>query len=199
MLFHMTEPVLSCPSSKDAPPCAHLKPAAAYIPDVRMLIVTLLTLVVLATAEAIPPSASMSSGNRPVPDGSCSFALWQRQQSSSNYIQLNTIWDLVNDITVDVAAQRPATGFNSYNRLDNNHAFAVTGLLDDKELIVTKLWGDELAFRVGEMEWSTQSFWRRKDPSGKWKRAACSAGAWEDSAEARVCAATLERMGRKLI
>lgn len=198
MLLHMTKQVLSRPLSKYASPCTHLKPAAEYIPNARMLIVTLLTLVALAAAEAIPPSASTSFGNRPFPDGSCSFTLWQRRQFSSTYIQLNTIRDLANDITVDVAAQRPATAFNSYTRLDENYAFAVTGLLDDKDLVITHLRGDELAFRVGEVEWSTQSFWRRKGPSGNWKRAACSAGAWEDSAEARVCAATSVKMDRKL-
>jgi len=151
-----------------------------------MLIVTLLILVALAVAKRIPLSAAQPSGNRPFPDDSCTFTLWHRQQDSVNYVQLNAIRDYSNDITVDIAALRPATSFNSYTRLDDNHAFAVTGLLDDKNLTITQLRDHELSFKFGEAEWSTQSFWRRKGRSGIWSRAGCNARDWEGSAEIRV-------------
>lgn len=186
MHFHMTKQVLSRTSSKHALLCTRLKPAATHVPEFRMLIVTLLILVALAVAEHIPLSAAQPSENRPFPEGSCTFTLWHRQQESVNYVQLNTIWDYSNDITVDVAALQPTTSFNSYVRLDESHAFAVTGLLDKGNLTITRLRDGDLAFKVGEAEWSTQSFWRRKGESGKWTRAGCNAGDWEGNAEARV-------------
>lgn len=151
-----------------------------------MLIITFLALVALAVAKRIPLSTAEPSRNRPFPESSCTFTLWHRQQASVNYVQLNTIRDHSNDITVDVAAQRLATAFNSYVRLSDSHAFAVTGLLDKRNLTMMSLRGDELAFKVGEAEWNTQSFWRRKDESGQWIRAACNAWDWEGNAEARV-------------
>lgn len=151
-----------------------------------MLIVTLLILVALAVAQRIPPSAAQPSGNRQVPEGSCTFTIWHRRQDSVNYVQLNAILDYSNDMTVDLAAQRPATSFNSYTRLDDSHAFAVTGLLDGKNLTISKLRDHELSFKFGEAEWSTQSFWRRKGQSGIWVRAGCNARDWEGSAEIRV-------------
>ena len=151
-----------------------------------MLIVTLLILVALAVANGIPLAAAQPFGNRPFPDGSCTFTLWHRQQDSVNYVQLSAIRDYSNDITVNIAAQRPATSFNSYARLDKSHAFAVTGLLDGKNLTITQLRDHELSFKFGEAEWSTQSFWRRMGLSGIWARAGCNARNWEGSAEIRV-------------
>jgi hypothetical protein len=145
-----------------------------------MLIATLLILITLAAAGRIPVSAPW------FPDGSCTFTLWQRQQASVDYIQLNTIRDHANNITVYVAAQRPATGLNSYTRLDDNHAFAVTGLLDRRNLTITHIGDDELGFTIGQAKWSTRSFWRMQDDSGKWNRAACNAWAWEGSAASKV-------------
>ncbi|KAF3042910.1 hypothetical protein E8E12_005975 [Didymella heteroderae] len=163
-----------------------------------MLIVALLSLVALAAAEHIPLSAPQSPGNRPFPNNSCMFLLWQRQQSAINYVQLNTISDYANDIRVDIAAQRPATAFSSYTRLDDRHALVVTGLLDEKNLTITHLRNDELAFTVDEIEWSTQSFYRRKDASGKWRRAACNAWDWEGSAGTRerrlVCSFSCDKV-----
>lgn len=136
----------------------------------------LLTFSTPATAYVLP-SATPSTDSQWSLDDTCTFTLLHRQQSSINYSQLNKIIDHANNITVDVASQRPAAAFNSYTRLDRDHAFAVTGLLDDERLTIRSSGDDVLSFEVGEVRWSTEE---SKDGGG------CHAEEWVGSGRNRV-------------
>lgn len=176
----MTKSVLNRTLSKHTSPCIRTISSAARQTNSKMLLTVLLTFATLAAARSISPSALRVAEPKKyleLSDDSCTFTLWHRQQSSVNYIQLNTILDHANDIRIDVAAQRAAAGFNSYTRLDEDHVFAVTGLLDDKNLTITHLSEDELRFEIGEVKWSTQQ---------SHGRAGCNAWEWEGNSNRRV-------------
>ncbi|KAF2627414.1 hypothetical protein BU25DRAFT_458744 [Macroventuria anomochaeta] len=142
-----------------------------------MLPKLLLTLSTLATAYVLPSDDLLSD--------KCTFTLWHRQQSSVNYIQLNTILDHARNISIDVASSRPVTAFNSYTRLDHDHAFAVAGLLDDERLTVTHAGDDVLRFEVGEVKWSTRRAYGKQGEEGRFVRAWCDAWEWEGSPRRR--------------
>ena len=135
------------------------------------------------TTAAHPLTPATSTYTTPNLDDKCTFMLWHRQQDAAAYIQLNTILDHANDITVDIASQRPATSRNSYTRIDQEHAFAVAGLLDDSSLIVSYSGQDELAFQVGALEWTIRDAHSKEDSSGT---AWCDASVWEGSDRRRV-------------
>jgi hypothetical protein len=141
-----------------------------------MLSLFLLAFSTLATAYLLPSAAPATKAQWSL-DDTCTFTLLHRQHSSINYSQLNKIIDHANNITVDVASQRPAAAFNSYTRLDRHHAFAVTGLLDDERLTIKSSGDDILSFEVGEVRWSTEE---SKD-GGR-----CNAGEWMGSGRNRV-------------
>lgn len=145
------------------------------------MLINILTAATLAAAINIPPSALLATEPKnhvKLASNSCTFTLWHRQQSSIDYVQLNTIFDRANNLRVDVAAHRPATGFNNYVRLDDAHVFAVTGLLDDRNLTISHVPQDGLRFEIGEVWWSTQR-------SGE--EAGCNAWEWEGVLDRRVC------------
>lgn len=121
-----------------------------------MLSVLLLTISTLATAGLLPSSALTPTA--PSPTSKCTFTIWHLQQSSVDYIQLNTITDHANNMTIDVASRRPAVAFHSYTRLDREHSLAVAGLLDNARLSVTYAGDGVLRFQVGEVGWSTEEF-----------------------------------------
>jgi len=77
----------------------------------------------------------------------CTFTLHHKQtcfaSKKTSYIQLNSIRDHANAITIDVAALRPAASHNSYVRISANDAFAVENLLDDRSLVVVGSSEDE--------------------------------------------------------
>ncbi|KAF1355801.1 hypothetical protein EJ07DRAFT_38504, partial [Lizonia empirigonia] len=112
-------------------------------------------------------------------ENKCTFTLFHRQQSSMNYIQINTLTDHANSITVDITSQRPAVAFNSYTRLSQDHAFAVAGLLDDERLTITSDGTAGLKFGVGEVRWSSQAAGGAEDGAG------CGAGRWVESGRSR--------------
>ena len=148
-----------------------------------MLSLLLLTLLTLATAYVLP-SAAPSTKSQLSLEYTCTFTLLHRQQSSFNYIQLNEIVDHANEITIDVASQRPDTTFNSYTRLDSSHAFAVAGLLDEERMTITSNGDDVLSFEVGEVRWDTAE---SRNGEG------CSAGEWAHSGRNRVSSNVLVR------
>ncbi|KAF1924175.1 uncharacterized protein M421DRAFT_425007 [Didymella exigua CBS 183.55] len=144
-----------------------------------MIITTLLTLTTLAAALSIPSPSLRATNPKPHPkllESACTFTLQHRQQSSTTYIQLITIIDHANAIRIDVAGQRPPTEYNSYVRLDDAHVFAMTGLLDERNLTISTVSRHELEFEIGEVRWSTRR-------SGR--EAGCNAGAWEGGLDRR--------------
>lgn len=144
---------------------------------------SLITVAIFAlTTTAFPTSSPPSRPTTPIPDEKCTFALHQRQQSSITYIQLNTIQDHANNITIDIASQRPPGTFNSYIRLDEKTVFAVTGLLDDERLTITLTGKDDLAFGIGREKWGSWDAHAVRERGSAW----CEAKRWEGGVERRV-------------
>lgn len=135
------------------------------------------------TTAAHPLTPATSIHTTPNLDDKCTFVIWHRQQDAASYIQLNTILDRANDITIDIASQRPATSFNSYTRIDQQHAFAVTGLLDDSRLSISYSGQDELTFELDALKWTSRDAYSKKDsPETAW----CNASVWEGGVTRRV-------------
>lgn len=135
------------------------------------------------TTAAHPLTPATSSHTTPNLADKCTFVLWHRQQDAASYIQLNTILDRANDITIDIASQRRATSHNSYTSIDQQHAFAVTGLLDDSSLSISYSKQDELVFEAGAFRWTSRDAYSKKDGS---ETAWCNASVWEGSGKRRV-------------
>jgi len=134
------------------------------------------------TTAAHPLTFATSTHTTPNLDDKCTFVLWHRYQDAASYIQLNTILDRANDITIDIASQRRTTSHNSYSRIDQQHAFAVTGLLDDSSLSISCSEQDELVFEVGAFKWTSHDAYSKKDGS---ETAWCNASVWEGSDKRR--------------
>jgi hypothetical protein len=150
----------------------------------KMFSEPLLAISYLALTTAAHPLTPTTSTHTTLNlDNKCTFVLWHRQQDAASYIQLNTILDHANDITIDIASQRPATSYNSYTRIDQQHAFAVTGLLDDSSLSISYSGQDELAFEVGAFKWTSRDAYSIEDSS---ETAWCNASVWEGSDRRRV-------------
>lgn len=160
-----------------------------------MILIPLLAIPTLATAFLLPTAAqaALSSPN-PNLSSKCTFTLFHRQQSSTNYIQLNTITDHANKITIDVASHRPATAFNSYTRLDGEHAFAVAGLLDDARLTVKYAGDGVLEFRAGDVEWSTGEANGGRVEDGRMREAWCDEKEWVGGLQRRVSCVVLNSL-----
>ena len=135
------------------------------------------------TTAAHPLTPATSTHTTPNLDDKCTFVLWHRYQDAASYIQLNTILDRANDITIDIASQRRATSHNSYTSIDQQHAFAVTGLLDDSSLSISYSKQDELVFEAGAFRWTSRDAYSKKDGS---ETAWCNASVWEGSDKRRV-------------
>lgn len=163
-----------------------------------MLIVILLAVSALANAGLLPAPGPGSSPTAPGLNSKCTFTLWHRRQSSNDYIQLNTIVDHANRLTIDVASRRPATAFNSYVQLERERAFAVAGLLDDARLTVAYGEDGALKFQVGEVKWSTgEVIGERVEAEGSGE-AWCNAGRWKGSADRRVgCVLLMDGLAAK--
>lgn len=150
----------------------------------KMFSKSLLAISYLAlTTAAHPLTPATSSHTTPNLADKCTFVLWHRQQDAASYIQLNTILDRANDITIDIASQRRATSHNSYTSIDQQHAFAVTGLLDDSSLSISYSKQDELVFEAGAFRWTSRDAYSKKDGS---ETAWCNALVWEGSGKRRV-------------
>lgn len=108
----------------------------------------------------------------------CTFTIWQKQLCTSskktNYIQLNEIEDRTNDITIDIAALRPAASHNSYARISEDESFVVKGLLNDKSLVIgtSDRKDDNVVFEA-------DGVWFTGDGSRNSEDAWCDAGAWD--------------------
>jgi hypothetical protein len=145
----------------------------------RILAISCLAL----TTAAHPLTPATPIHTTPKLDDRCTFVLWHRQQDAASYIQLNTILDHANDITIDIASQRLASSYNSYTRIDEEHAFAVTGLLDDSSLTISQFGQEELAFEAGTLRWTSRDAYGKEDSSAiVW----CNDSVWEGNGRRRV-------------
>jgi len=108
----------------------------------------------------------------------CTFTLWQKQLCSAakktNYIQMFEIEDHTNDITIDVAALRPAASHNSYTKVTPNDVLAIKGLLDDKSLVIGASDRDD-----DEVLFDFDSTIFTSDGSRNSEEAWCETGAWD--------------------
>jgi hypothetical protein len=139
-------------------------------------------------ARVVPPQPpyplSRRALNTPSPSPSiehkCTFSLFHKQVHNVNYIQLNTLVDHANDITIDLAQLRPRTEHNSYAKVSSKRVFTVEGLLDDANLTVRGEDGSGvLRFESVGLVWTSGS-------SGK--DAWCEAEEWDDiEGRSRVC------------
>jgi hypothetical protein len=120
----------------------------------------------------------------------CTFTAYHKQirtvASKKDYIQINQIVDHPNDITIDIAALRPATARNSYVRLSSKEAYAIEGLLDDKSLVVHQ------GHDVDEVLFEVDGVWFSSDMTKNAKSAYCVSGSWdnefrEGEVGSRVC------------
>ncbi|KAH7083668.1 hypothetical protein FB567DRAFT_447195 [Paraphoma chrysanthemicola] len=107
----------------------------------------------------------------------CTFTAYHKQihqaGSKKDYIQINEIIDHPNDMTIDIAALRPATARNSYVKISDDQAYAIEGLLDDKSLVTHQGHDeDEVLFEVDGVWFST-------DSTKNGKSAYCVTGSWD--------------------
>lgn len=93
----------------------------------------------------------------------CTFTLFHKQlcpsstQVTTNYIQLNTLIDHANSLTIDIASLRPRAAHNSYNKISEHQVFAIEGLLDDRNLTIRGADDtDEVRFETAGLGWSSE-------------------------------------------
>jgi hypothetical protein len=105
----------------------------------------------------------------------CSFNVYHKQlcpsktASKQNYIQINTLIDHANHITLDIAALRPVAARNSYNRISATQVFAIEGLPGNTNLTVRGEDGsDKVLFEHDGLSWSSDAG----------SEASCVSGAW---------------------
>ncbi|KAF1837801.1 hypothetical protein BDW02DRAFT_565721 [Decorospora gaudefroyi] len=128
------------------------------------IIVTNATARVVPTQHTAAPSPQLKE--------KCTFTLHHKQVLHSNYIQLNTLTDHTNDLTIDVSHLRPATERNSYAKISATRVFAVEGLLYNTNLTIRATDGaDVVRFESAGLEWTTE---RGGEEEGAW----CQVGEW---------------------
>ncbi|KAH7370973.1 hypothetical protein BKA66DRAFT_424823 [Pyrenochaeta sp. MPI-SDFR-AT-0127] len=127
------------------------------------------------TARVVSPPPSSSAL-----DDKCTFTLWHKQlypssdsaPTSRNYIQINTLFDHANDITIDIAHLRPSTAFHSYSKVSETQVFAIEGLLDGTNVTVRGTDGrDALRLESDGLVWMADGVARGDD-------AWCEVGEW---------------------
>jgi hypothetical protein len=118
----------------------------------------------------------------------CTFTLFHKQlitaaQSEStsegkiNYIQIDSLEDDTNGITIDVASSRPRTERNSYAKVSAKQVLTIAGLLDDTSLTIHGTDGeDALVFESDGVSWATEGGSKRVRPDA-W----CDSGIWVGS------------------
>jgi hypothetical protein len=138
--------------------------------------------------DASSPSPSASIENK------CTFSLFHKQVWNVNYIQLNTLVDHTNSITIDLAQLRPQTEHNSYAKVSAKRVFEVEGLLDNANLTIRGEDGSErLRFESGGLVWTSES---------KGEEAWCETGDWDNElarARFRVSQNACVRCGEEML
>jgi hypothetical protein len=106
----------------------------------------------------------------------CSFNIYHKQlcpsttSSKQNYIQINTLIDHANYITLNIAALRPVAARNSYVRISETQVFTIEGLLGNMNLTVRgEDRRDEVLFEHNGTTWL----------SNVGSEAWCVPGAWD--------------------
>ncbi|CAG5181404.1 uncharacterized protein ALTATR162_LOCUS9745 [Alternaria atra] len=150
------------------------------------------------TARVVPPQpprilprgdvqSLLSTSDASLAD-KCTFTLFHKQlitatQSEStskgkiNYIQIDSLEDHTNGITIDVASSRPRTERNSYAKVSAKQVLTIAGLLDDTSLTIHGTDGeDALVFESDGVSWATEGGSKRVRPDA-W----CDSGIWVES------------------
>jgi len=107
----------------------------------------------------------------------CTFTVWHKQicraSIKHNYIQINELIDHPNDIVIDIASYRPTTARNSYSKVSSTQAFAIQGLLDNRNLTLYGENGSDLiTFEYDGLRGSS-------DMEKISQAAYCDTGAWD--------------------
>jgi hypothetical protein len=120
---------------------------------------------------------------------SCTFTLFHKQlcpggtpaSTKANYIQINTIHDHFNNMTIDIAALRPLAAHSSYVRVSEDRGLAIKNLRDGRHLTVKGSdESDDVAFEYAGVSWSTEE-WKVSEGVG------CMASAWSVESEQWAC------------
>jgi hypothetical protein len=118
----------------------------------------------------------------------CTFTLFHKQlitaaqpestaKGKINYVQIDSLEDHTNGITIDVASSRPRAERNSYAKVSAKQILTITGLLDDTSLTVHGTDGeDALVFESDTVSWATEGGSKTLTP-GAW----CNSGIWFES------------------
>lgn len=118
----------------------------------------------------------------------CTFTLFHKQlitaakpKSASkgkiNYIQIDSLEDHTNGLTIDVASSRPRAERNSYTKISAKQVLTIAGLLDDTSLTIHGTDGDDaLIFESDGVSWATEGGSKRLTPDA-W----CNSGMWVES------------------
>jgi hypothetical protein len=140
-------------------------------------------------ARVVPPQSLYPLSRRALStslsstEDKCTFTLFHKQVQEVNYVQLNTLIDHTNDITIDLAHLRPRTEHNSYAKVSAKQAFAVEGLLNNANLTIRAEDGrDALRFESDGLIWTSES------GSSSGKAAWCETAEWVEGGKgSRVC------------
>ena len=118
----------------------------------------------------------------------CTFTLFHKQlitaaraESTSkgkiNYIQIDSLEDHANGITIDIASSRPRAERNSYAKVSAKQVLTIAGLLGDTSLTIYGTDGeDALVFESDGVSWATEGGSKRVRPEA-W----CNSGIWAES------------------
>ncbi|KAG9191083.1 hypothetical protein G6011_09171 [Alternaria panax] len=118
----------------------------------------------------------------------CTFTLFHKQlitaakpnsasKGKINYIQIYSLEDHTNEITIDVASSRPRTERNSYTKVSAEQVLTIAGLLDKTSLTIHGTDGeDALIFESDGASWATEGGSKRVRPDA-W----CNWGMWVES------------------
>ena len=125
----------------------------------------------------------------------CSFTLFHKQLMTAarpastsdgkiNYVQVDSLEDHMNGITIDLASSRPRAERNSYVKVSATQIFEIDGLVDDTKLTIYGSDGeDALVFEYDGLKWATEGGSKKLHPEA-W----CNTGSWAESGNgSRVC------------
>jgi hypothetical protein len=137
-----------------------------------------------ATSALFLPQFKLSKPSSPDLSRKCTFNLWHKQllttSTKTNYVQLNEIRDNTNDITIDIAALRPATERNSYVKISATQSLSVEGLPDNTTLTIEGgNDNDEMFFEHDGIYFSSDEM---KNSNDAW----CIDGAWDNDVKSGV-------------
>lgn len=150
------------------------------------------------TARVVPPqppriiprsdAQSLLSTSATALANKCTFTLFHKQlittaqphsanKGKINCIQIDSLEDYTNGITIDIASSRPRADRNSYAKVSAKQVYTIAGLLDYTSLTVHGTDGeDALVFESDDVSWATEGGSERVR-SDAW----CNLGVWSES------------------